>query len=291
MKILISTDTSCLIDNEALKKYEISVFPLNVIVDGEEFLDGVTINQEELKVAMRSNKKIKTSTPPLGEVVEYFEKLLEKGYDHIIHFTISSKLSSMNQLFNNVASENFAGKVTVIDSYGLSATMLSHVFYAYDEVQKGTAVEEIVKNIEERKKTDYITFVPENLTALKNGGRISPAIATIGNMLGIKPVINLDDGELKKDSMVRNVKKTFVEKIDTALQTLPEEEYDYSIISFDAVQSTLDYINNYADTRLNSEEVNKGIIPINVCAHCGPGTIGLAVSKKINGKPLASFIK
>ena len=214
MKILISTDTSCLIDNEALKKYDISVFPLNVIVNGEEFLDGVTINQEELKVAMRGGKKIKTSTPPLGEVVEYFEKLLEKGYDHIIHFTISSKLSSMNQLFNNVANENFAGKVTVIDSYGLSATMLSHVFYAYDEVQKGTAVEEIVKNIEQRKEGDYITFVPENLTALKNGGRISPAIATIGNMLGIKPVINLDDGELKKDSMVRNVKKTFAEKID-----------------------------------------------------------------------------
>ena len=77
MKILISTDTSCLIDNEALKKYDISVFPLNVIVNGEEFLDGVTINQEELKVAMRGGKKIKTSTPPLGEVVEYFEKLLE----------------------------------------------------------------------------------------------------------------------------------------------------------------------------------------------------------------------
>ena len=291
MKILISTDTSCLIDNEALKKYDISVFPLNVIVNGEEFLDGVTINQEELKVAMRGGKKIKTSTPPLGEVVEYFEKLLEKGYDHIIHFTISSKLSSMNQLFNNVANENFAGKVTVIDSYGLSATMLSHVFYAYDEVQKGTAVEEIVKNIEERKEGDYITFVPENLTALKNGGRISPAIATIGNMLGIKPVINLDDGELKKDSMVRNVKKTFVEKIDKALETMPASEYDYTLISFDAVQSTLDYICNYADSKLDGKDLNKGIIPINVCAHCGPGTIGLVVSKKINGKPLASFVK
>ena len=127
MKILISTDTSCLIDNEALKKYDISVFPLNVIVNGEEFLDGVTINQEELKVAMRGGKKIKTSTPPLGEVVEYFEKLLEKGYDHIIHFTISSKLSSMNQLFNNVANENFAGKVTVIDSYGLCF----HMFFMH----------------------------------------------------------------------------------------------------------------------------------------------------------------
>lgn len=291
MKTIISTDTSCLIDNKTLKEYEISVFPLNVIVDGEEFLDGITINQEQLKEAMRGGKKIKTSTPPMGEVVEYYRGLLEKGYEHIIHFTISSKLSSMNQLFNNVAKEYFNGKVTVIDSYGLSATMLSHVFYAYDEAQKGTSAEEIAKNIEERKQTDYITFVPENLTALKNGGRISPAIATIGNMLGIKPVINLDDGELKKDSMVRNVKKTFVEKLDKALETMPADEYDYTFISFDAIQSTLDYIYNYADNKLEGHKVNKGIIPINVCAHCGPGTIGLVVSKKINGKPLSSFIK
>ncbi|MBQ3158497.1 MAG: DegV family protein, partial [Clostridia bacterium] len=114
---------------------------------------------------------------------------------------------------------------------------------------------------------------------------------TIGNMLGIKPVINLDDGELKKDSMVRNVKKTFAEKIDKALETMPASEYDYTLISFDAVQSTLDYICNYADSKLDGKDLNKGIIPINVCAHCGPGTIGLVVSKKINGKPLASFVK
>lgn len=289
MKVLISTDTSCLVNNESLKKYEISVFPLNVIVDGEEFLDGLTINQDELKDAMRSNKKINTSTPPMGDVVEYFQKLFDKGYEHIIHFTISSKLSSMNQLFNNVAEEYFAGKVTVIDSYGLSATMLSHVLFAYDEVTKGTDVGKIVKKIEERKTTDYIVFVPENLVALKNGGRISPAIATIGNVLGIKPVINLTDGELKKETMVRNVKKTFVDKLDKKIGELSSKDFDYSLISFDANNSALEYIYNHAVEKVGGEVI-KGIIPINVCAHCGPGTIGLVVSKKINGKSLKEFI-
>ena len=53
-------------------------FPLNVIIDGEEYLDGVTINQDELKEAMRANKNIKTSTPPMGKVVEYFEDLFDE---------------------------------------------------------------------------------------------------------------------------------------------------------------------------------------------------------------------
>ena len=291
MKVLISTDTSCLVNNDTFKKYEdISVFPLNVIIDGEEFIDGVTINQEELRVAMRSNKKIKTSTPPLGDVIDYYEKQFAKGYDYIIHFTISSKLSSMNELFTNVANENFAGKVTVIDSYGLSSTMLAQVFYAYDEAKKGTKVEEIVKGIEEIKNNNFIAFIPENLVALKNGGRISPSIAVIGNLLGIKPAINLTDGELKKDTMIKSVRKAFMERIDNAISKFSPEEYDYTILAFDPKEEVLNYIYDYAEKKLPENHLIKGIIPINVCAHCGPGTIGLTISKKVNGKSLKEFI-
>lgn len=290
MKTLISTDTSCLVNNECLKKYNISVFPLNVIVDGQEFLDGITINQSQLKDAMRANKTIKTSTPPLGEVVEYFEKLFAEGYDHIIHFTISSKLSSMYQLFCNVAKENFAGKLTVIDSYGISSTMLSHVFFAYEEVEKGTSIEDIVSEIEKRKEKDYLCFVPENLVALKNGGRISPTVAAIGNMIGIKPIIDLVDGELKKDCMVRNVRKTMKDKMDSLLERLPAEEYDYTIISFDANPTVLQNTFDYANSKLGGDKSIDGQLPINVCAHCGPGTVGISVSKKINGKSLKDFV-
>ena len=145
MKVLISTDSTSRVNNKVFEKTNISVFPLNVIIDGQEYLDGVTITQEELSVAMRANKDIKTSTPPLGEIIEYFENLFAKGYDHIIHFTISSKLSSMYELFCNVAEQNFKGKITVVDSRSLSTHMLYQVLFAYDEIQKGTSIEQIVK--------------------------------------------------------------------------------------------------------------------------------------------------
>ena len=231
MKILISTDTSCVLSYESLKKYNISIFPLNVIVDGEEFLDSVTINQETLKVDMRSNKKIQTSTPPLGEVISYFEKLLSEGYDHVIHFTISSGLSSMSDLFTNVAKQYFEGKVTIIDSLGLSTTMLSQVFTAYEDMMAGKSVEEIVKNVEARKNTSHVVFIPENLTALKNGGRISPAIAAIGNTIGIKPVINLIDGKLEKSEMTRKVKQTYIESANKYIESYPTSDYDMLLLA------------------------------------------------------------
>lgn len=289
MRVLISTDTSCLINYETLKKYDISVFPLNVIVDGQEFLDGVTINQAQLEESMRAKKDIKTSTPPLGEIIEYFNGLFEKGYDHIIHFTISSKLSSMYDLFNNVAKQNFNGKLTVIDSYSICSIMFSHVMYAYEEASKGTPVEHIVEGLKKRRiETDFV-FIPENLTALKNGGRISPTIALIGNSIGIKPVIIFKDGGLEKDELIRNPKRALVDRLQKAIAKFPISEYDYSVIEFGANESLRNYFYENARTMLGGEVI-EGLVPINVCAHCGPGSIGFVVSPKVNGKSLKEFI-
>lgn len=290
MKILISTDTSCLINNEFYKKLDISVFPLNVIIDGEEFLDGVTINQEELKVAMRSGKKIQTSTPPLGEVVEYFESLIAKGYDHIIHFTISSELSSMNELFTNVAKSNFDGKITVINSLGVSSVMLCQVLQAYEDAKNNLPIDEIVKNVEAIRSSGKVVFIPENLTALKNGGRISPTIAAIGNAIGIKPVIELVEGRLEKTEMTRKVKLTFIDRMNKLKDLYPASEYDYTFVEFDAITQTYDYLFEQMQNAIAPNVLIKGIVPINVCAHCGPGTMGLIVTKKINGKSLKEFI-
>ena len=290
MKILVSTDTSCLINNQMMKKHDISVFPLNVIIDGEEFLDGVTINQEQLCEAMRSGKSIKTSTPGYGTVIEYFDELFSKGYDHIIHFTISSKLSSMFNLFKGIAEENYEGKLTVIDSYSLSTVMLAHVFYAYEEIIKGTDIKEIVENIEQRKGKDDVHFVPENLNALKNGGRVSPTIAAIANTIGIKPIIVLKDGALEKDRMIKNTKHAITDLLKEFQVSKPIQEYDYTFVEFDGKSSTLDYLYEKADEILGKDTFIKGLLPINVCAHCGPGTVGLIVTPKINGQSIKDYM-
>lgn len=290
MRVHISTDTTALVNPKIFDKYDISTFALNVIVDGEEFLDGITIDQPTLCTAMRSGKNIKTSTPPLGQIIEYFDGLFAKGYEQIIHFTISSKLSSMYDLFSTVAEQNFPGKLFVVDGYAVSTVIASHVFYAYEEANKGTPIEDILKEIEERKKTSSIVFIPENLTALKNGGRVSPALALIGNVLGIKPVIKFKEGMLEKEGTTKQVRRTIIENITSSIQTYPPEEFDYTIVNFDAKTEVLEYINKAADEILGEGKTITGILPINVCAHCGPGTVGVIISRKINGKSIKEFI-
>lgn len=288
MKIRISADTSCLINSEVLKKNSISEFPLNVIVNDVEYLDGVTINQEQLLEYMNNNAVIKTSTPPPGVIIEYFENLF-KEYDQIIHFTISSKLSSMFSLFTNIAKEYFDGKLIVIDSYSGSSLMLSHALYAKEEVEKGTDIETICKNIELRKKDNFVWLIPKNLTTLKKGGRISPAIAAVGNVLGLKPVLSFVDGALVKDGMTKSMKKAFYEKIDQNYPNYPTNLYDYTIISFDGDANVINMLSDYISDKSNGYRPIIGVIPINICAHCGPGTIGVLVTPKINGKSLKEY--
>lgn len=290
MKRLISTDTSAVINYEVFKKNDLSVFALNVIVDGEEFLDGITINQQTLCEAMRSGKNIKTSTPPLGEVIEYFENLFSQGYDEIIHFTISSKFSSMNSLFKNVAETHFPNKLFVVDSYGLSTTMLSQVLLASEEMKKGTDTKTILEMVEQRKEDNAVVFVPENLNALKNGGRISPTIALIGNVLGIKPVIALKDGQLEKEGTTKQVRKTIIETALNFQEKYPLSDYDYTLVEFDAKKEVVEYIKNNICSVIGEENLLVALIPINVCAHCGPGTIGILATRKVNGKSIKEFL-
>ena len=290
MKILVSTDTSCLISKDTFKNLDISVFPLNVLIDEVEYLDGVSIGQEELSVAMKEDKNIKTSTPPLGVVIEYFENLFAKGYDQIIHFTISSKFSSMYSLFKTVSSNFFDDKIVVVDSLGASTAMLSQVLYAYDELNKGTSVEDIYNTIEENKTKCKVYVVPENLNSLRKGGRVSGIAALFGNTLGLKPVIALNNGELLKEGMTRKVRSTLIELFDKFIENNNFEDFDFTIINFDGKEAVLSTLENHITEKIGQNKVMQGVLPINVCAHCGPGTVGLAITRKINGKSIKQFL-
>ena len=105
MKIAISADSTCAIGQTEAKETGVYVLPLNVIVDGKEYHDGVSINQDALRDMMRGGSKINTSTPTPYEIETYFDNIFSQGYDKIIHLTISNKLSSMFDLFTVTCKE------------------------------------------------------------------------------------------------------------------------------------------------------------------------------------------
>lgn len=280
MKIAISSDSTCAISQAKSKKLGIYILPLNVIVDGHEYHDDVTINQVELNEMMRKGSKIQTSTPTPYEIESYFDKIFAEGYDKIIHFTISSKLSSMYSLFTITCKEKYGNKIEVVDSLGVCSFMGNIVRYAKRLVDEKNTLKNILTLVNDRINKDDIYFVPESLTFLKNGGRVSPTVALIGNMLGIKPLLRFHYGEILKQGTVRTYKKAFIEMIDIFKQSkINPIEYEFHVVEFDA-KSAADELTALIGKHFPGYEVVQTPISINVCAHCGPGTVGFGYCKK-----------
>lgn len=280
MKVAISADSTCSISQVNAKELGIYILPLNVIVDGKEYHDDITINQNELKDMMRKGSKIQTSTPTPYEIETYFDNIFAQGVEKIIHFTISSKLSSMFGLFTITCKEKYGDKIEVIDSLSVCSFMGNHVRRAKKLIDEGSSFEQTISKVKEFINKDDIYFVPESLTFLKNGGRVSPAVAMIGNMLGIKPLLKFSNGEILKQDTVRTYKKAFKQVLELFKEkNLNPKEYEFYVLNFDADIASND-VYNMTKEAFQEFDVTITIVSINVCAHCGPGTTGLGYCKK-----------
>ncbi len=281
MKILITSDSTCALDRKEAEKIGLPILPLNVIADGVEYHDGIDIFPDRLNELMRGGAIIKTSTPTPYEIETFFNEQFAKGVDHIIHFTISSKLSSMFELFTHFCQEQYGDKVTIIDSRTVCSYMLNHVLAAKRLAEQGKSVEEIKSALEKRIASEDIFFLPESLTYLKNGGRISPAVALIGNLIGMKPVLALHDGAIEKKGTTRNVKKEIEAQLKSfAMKEYDPEQWEIHIVVFDTDPKLVDYTKHKIEEILPAFHVQCTPLSINVCAHTGPGTIGVGIVLK-----------
>lgn len=277
-KIAISSDSTCGISQARAKELGIFVLPLNVIVDEVEYHDGIDIDGPSLNDKMRAGGKIKTSTPTLYEIEMYFNDIFAQGYDEVIHFTISSQLSSMFDLFTVHCEQFFGNKVHVIDSLGVATLQETLVLSAKNMLDMGKSIEEINTYIEENKADYILYFIPESLTYLKNGGRIKPAVAAVGNLIGMKPVLRFKDGAIEKEATTRNFKKT-IALLMAYLATLnfSPEKYQMVIFYFGTSHEWIDSARKAIELHLEDFTITEAPLAINVAAHTGPGTIGVGL--------------
>ena len=282
MKIAISSDSTLSISLAEAKERGLFVMPLNVIVDGREYHDNIDISREELTAFMRAGSRISTSTPTPVEIEEYFNKIFAEGYEEIVHFTISSKLSSMFELFSLTCANLFGDKITIIDSKSLCSFMANHVFEAKRLADEGLSRAAIFEAISKRIASEYVIFVPESLTFLKNGGRVSPAVAAIGNWIRLKPILFFQNGEIGKKGATRHLKKAIEEElIELKKKGYDAKKYSLDILQFDTAKSNIELMNHLIEKNFPGFEVNLRPLAINVCAHTGPGTIGVGLNLKV----------
>ena len=195
MAVKITSDSTCDLGELLVEKYNVTIMPLNVILDTETYHDGVTIQPQDIfSFVAKTNMLPKTSARSLIDYEEFFAENL-KNTDEIVHFSISSKCSVSHDVAKQAA-ESFGGKVKVIDSKALSTGQGLLVLKACEMSSQGKTATEIVEKINELREKVNTSFVPDHLDYLYKGGRCSKMEMYGANILKIHPMIYMQDGAL-----------------------------------------------------------------------------------------------
>ena len=211
-KIKISTDSTSDIPKELCEKLNINILPITIIYEGKEYLDGIDFTLPEFyKILDTSDTLPTTSQITVNVYTELFDRCMAEGYSDLIHITLNSKGSGTYQAAELAktmfyeshpeAAEKFS--IHIIDSKTYSMAYGIPVIEAAQMVAEGAGVQEVIDHISEWLQHTRPIFVPLNLKCVKKSGRISPAAAFVGDVIGLKPLITFEDGEAKIIGKVR----------------------------------------------------------------------------------------
>lgn len=286
MKTAVMTDSNSGITPEEGKKIGIYSLPMPVIIEGDVFYEGKNITQEEYYDAMTSGKNVTTSQPSPGDVMDMWDGILKEGYEQVVYIPMSSGLSASCHAAIQL-SEEYDGKVQVVDDHRISVTMRESVLEAKWMANQGMTAEEIKKRLEENAYNSSIYIAVDTLEYLKKGGRVTAAGAAIGAVLNIKPVLTIQGEKLDAFTKVRGMKKAELKMLEAI-----EEDLNTRFADVDRKQLRLGAAGTFqkqedADQwyKMVKDTFEKEIhdiyydsLSFSIECHVGPNAIGIGIS-------------
>ena len=256
-----------------------AVVPLSVRFGDEEYKDGETITAQEFYEKLAACQELPTtSQPTLAAFEEAYAAATADGSEVVV-ITIASKLSGTYQSAT-IAAEEYEGKVFVCDSRNaaIGAGVLAQ--YALQLAQQGWTGQQILEELMAIRSKIHLYAIVDTLEYLKKGGRLNAAVAAVGGMLNIKPLIYVtESGEIKVHGMVRGMKKAFATMTELSRNDGIDEEkpvlLGYTGTSDDNLQK---YLAEYAEAWPQGTSTTH--VGSTIGVHVGPGVVACAFFQK-----------
>ena len=285
MKTAIVTDSNSGITQSMAKEMGVYVVPMPVLIDGEQYFENISLTQEQFYEKLKSDAQVSTSQPSACDVGELWTKLLNE-YDKIIHIPMSSGLSETCHTLAHLAETEYAGKVYVIDNQRISITMRQSVTDAQRMLADGNSAEEIRDFLMETKMRSSIYIMVDTLKYLKKGGRLTPAVAAIGTLLKIKPVLQIQGEKLDQFAKVRKIadaKTTMINAIRHDMETRFKD-----LRARGKMTLAVAHTQNFEEAEIFADEIKSAFpdveftyidpLSLSVSCHIGPGALAVAAT-------------
>lgn len=276
--VKIFADSTCDLSEELVKRYDITVVPLHIVLDDKEYLDGVEIGPDEIYAwADEHNTTPKTSAVGIEDAMASLQCICDTD-DEAIVFTISEKMSVTPNVFRMAAQGlEIEDKVTVIESANLSTGIGLLMLEAACLVKAGKNRTEICQQIETLKKDVRSSFVVDTLTYLHRGGRCSGLSAMAGGILKIHPKIIVRDGQMAPTKKYRgSIEKVIIDYVEDMHDELLHARKERVFITHSGCdRRVIDSVYNYLKELDYFDEILITRAGGVISSHCGPGTLGV----------------
>ena len=285
-KVAIVTDSNSGITQERGKELGIFVLPMPFFIDGELYLEDITLSQSEFYEKLGADSDISTSQPSPGEVMDLWDKVLEE-YDELVCIPMSSGLSSTCATAITLAAE-YDGRVQVVDNQRISVTQEQSVLDAMNLREEGKSAAEIKEILEKEKLQASIYITVDTLKYLKKGGRITPAAAAIGTVLNLKPVLQIQGEKLDAYAKVRGKKQAKRAMLKAMKNDWETRFAEYAARGEMFLQAA--YTGNLEEAEefkkeiqevFPGQEIHMDPLSLSVACHIGHGALAVACSRKV----------
>lgn len=289
MKTAVITDSNSGITQSLAKELGIFVVPMPVLIDGELYYEDLTLTQEQFYEKLKSDASVSTSQPNPVDVGEIWTEAL-KSYDEAVYIPMSSGLSETCHTLAHLAEtdERFKGKVYVVDNQRISITQRQSVYDAIKMAKEGKTAQEITAWLMNTKMTSSIYIMVDTLKYLKKGGRLTPAVAAIGTLLKIKPVLQIQGFKLDqfaKPRKLADAKSIIINALKSDLEKrfskeVAEGKMVLHVAHTENFEEAEKFKEEIAATFPNIEVVYVDPLSLSVSCHIGPGALAAACTIK-----------
>ncbi len=280
MKIKILSDSTCDLSPELLEKYDITVIPLIVMKDDQEYRDGVTITPADIFAHVAAGGSLcSTAALSVGVYQEIFEQYA-KEYDGVVHVNIGSGFSSSYQ--NACLAAEDIANVRIVDSQNLSTGQGLVVLKAAELAKSCTDLDALHSELTAFTEKVEASFVLDQLKYMVKGGRCSSAAALGANLLNLKPCIEVKDGKM---SVVKKYRGSYVKCLTSYAsdRLANREDIDQQRIFITHTPVSDEHLEAVKDTVAQLGDFQEILVTDAGCTiscHCGPGTLGVLFVRK-----------
>ena len=286
MKVAIITDSNSGITQEEGKQLGIRIVPMPFMINGEEYLEDITLTQQEFYAKLGEGSDISTSQPSPESIMALWDEVLEE-YDEIVHIPMSSGLSGSCQTAMMLA-EDYDGKVEVVNNQRISVTQRQSALDAKELAAKGMCAAKIKEKLEAVKFDSSIYITLDTLKYLKKGGRITPAAAALGTLLRLKPVLTVQGEKLDAFAKARTMKQAKSMMVAAITKDLEErfgdrtgKDVHLAVAHTDNQEEADEFAKELRELFPATGEIVIAPLSLSVSCHIGPGSLAVACSKVI----------